>query len=331
MSTNEIFNQMLSSYDITTELQKRNAIFEVNQQIILSGLYNGGFFNEAAFYGGTCLRIFHGLHRFSEDMDFSLLAPNENFDFTRYFQPIIDQFAMVGREVEIRKKDKKNFGKVESAFLKDNTDVYDITFQTEKSVKIKIEVDTQPPLKFQTEQKLLLLPQSFMTRCFTLPALFAGKMHALVYRAWKNRVKGRDWYDFEWYVRHNVPLDFTHLCERALQFNHEELDKETFLQKLNERLATADMNQIKADVLPFVRNPKELDIWSNDYFMELANMIRIELKKHLENIWTDHFTGNSASGKVMVKCGFSDTGMQNRCSQLVGGDKDMVKVFKYKG
>lgn len=276
MNTNEIFNQMLSSYDITTELQKRNAIFEVNQQIILSGLYNGGFFNEAAFYGGTCLRIFHGLQRFSEDMDFSLLAPNENFDFTYYFQPIIDQFTMVGREVEIRKKDKKNFGKVESAFLKDNTDVYDITFQTEKSVKIKIEVDTQPPLKFQTEQKLLLLPQSFMTRCFTLPALFAGKMHALVYRAWKNRVKGRDWYDFEWYVRHNVPLDFTHLCERALQFNHEEFDKETFLQKLNERLATADMNQIKADVLPFVRNPKELDIWSNDYFMELAKMIRFE-------------------------------------------------------
>lgn len=276
MNTNEIFNQMLSSYDITTELQKRNAIFEVNQQIILSGLYNGGFFNEAAFYGGTCLRIFHGLHRFSEDMDFSLLAPNENFDFTHYFQPIIDQFAMVGREVEIRKKDKKNFGKLESAFLKDNTDVYDITFQTEKSVKIKIEVDTQPLLKFQTEQKLLLLPQSFMTRCFTLPALFAGKMHALVYRAWKNRVKGRDWYDFEWYVRHNVTLDFTHLCERALQFNHEVLDKETFLQKLNERLAMADMNQIKADVLPFVRNPKELDIWSNDYFMELAKMIRFE-------------------------------------------------------
>ena len=276
MSTNEIFNQMLSGYDITTEQQKRNAIFEVNQQVILAGLYNGGFFNEAAFYGGTCLRIFHGLQRFSEDMDFSLLAPNENFDFTQYFQPIIDQFALVGREVEIRKKDKKNFGKVESAFLKDNTDVYDITFQTEKSVKIKIEVDTQPPLKFKTEQKLLLLPQSFMTRCFTLSTLFAGKMHALVYRAWKNRVKGRDWYDFEWYVRHNIPLDFTHLGERALQFNQEELDKETFLQKLNERLAAADINQVKADVLPFVRNPKELDIWSNDYFLQLAKMIRFE-------------------------------------------------------
>lgn len=276
MSTNEIFNQMLSAYDLATEQQRRNATFEVNQQIILAGLYNGGFFNEAAFYGGTCLRIFHGLQRFSEDMDFSLLAPNESFDFTQYFQPIIEQFAIVGREVEIKKKDKKSFGKVESAFLKDNTDVYDITFQTEKSIKIKIEVDTQPPLKFNTEQKLLLLPESFMTRCFTLPDLFAGKMHALVYRAWKNRVKGRDWYDFEWYVRHNVPLDFTHLQERVRQFNHEEVRKEAFLDKLKERLVTSDINQVKTDVMPFLRNPKELDIWSNDYFLQLAQMIKFE-------------------------------------------------------
>ena len=276
MSTIEIFNQMLSAYDQTTEQQKRNAIFEVNQQIILAGLYNGGFFNEAAFYGGTCLRIFHGLQRFSEDMDFSLLAPNEDFDFTKYFQPIIDQFALVDRNVEIKKKDKKNFGKVESAFLKDNTDVYDITFQTEKSIKIKIEVDTQPPMSFHTEQKLLLLPESFMTRCFTLPCLYAGKMHALVYRAWKNRVKGRDWYDFEWYVRHNVPLNFTHLHERALQFNNEDITKESFLEKLNEHLATTDINQVKTDVLPFIRNPKEMAIWSNDYFLQLAQMIRFE-------------------------------------------------------
>ena len=276
MSTNEIFNQMLSAYDRTTEQQKRNAIFEVNQQIILAGLYNGGFFNEAAFYGGTCLRIFHGLQRFSEDMDFSLLAPNEDFDFTKYFQPIIDQFALVDRNVEIKKKDKKNFGKVESAFLKDNTDVYDITFQTEKSIKIKIEVDTQPPMSFHTEQKLLLLPESFMTRCFTLPCLYAGKMHALVYRAWKKRVKGRDWYDLEWYVRHNVPLNFTHLHERALQFNNEDITKESFLEKLNEHLSMTDINQVKADVLPFIRNPKEMAIWSNDYFLQLAQMIRFE-------------------------------------------------------
>ncbi len=270
---NEIYNLMLSAYEQTTEQQKLNATFEVNQQIILAGLYNGGFFDEAAFYGGTCLRIFHGLQRFSEDMDFSLLTPNKAFDFSRYFQPIIDEFALVGRKVEITKKDKKAFGKVESAFLKDNTDVYDVTFQTEKSVKIKIEVDTQPPLKFDTEQKLLLLPKSFMVRCYTLPNLFAGKMHALLYRTWKNRVKGRDWYDFEWYIRHNTPLNFNHLHERTLQFDQEDISKELFVEKLNQRLSTADINQVKTDVLPFVRNPKELDIWSNDYFLQLASKI----------------------------------------------------------
>ena len=273
---NEVYDNMLSAYDLSTEQQKRNAIFEVNQQVILAGLYNGGFFDVASFYGGTCLRIFHGLQRFSEDMDFSLLAPDDDFDFRKYFQSIIDEFTIVGREVEITKKDKKNFGKVESAFLKDTTDVYDVSFQTDKSIKIKIGVDTQPPLNFRTEQKLLLQPHSFLTRCFTLPDLFAGKMHALVYRAWKNRVKGRDWYDFEWYVRHNVPLGFSHLAERALQFNNEVLDKESFILRLKERLASANMNQVKRDVLPFVKNPRELDIWSNEYFIQLADMIRFE-------------------------------------------------------
>ena len=273
---NEIYDNMLSAYGATTEQERRNAIFEVNQQVILAGLYNGGFFDVAAFYGGTCLRIFHGLQRFSEDMDFSLLAPDDKFDFTKYFQSIIDEFAIVGREVEIKKKDKKGFGKVESAFLKDNMDVYDVSFQTDKSIKIKIEVDTQPPLNFRTEQKLLLQPHSFMTRCFTLPDLFAGKMHALVYRGWKNRVKGRDWYDFEWYVRHNVPLDFAHLAERVRQFNNEEIGREAFMAQLKDRLASANINQVKSDVLPFVRNPKELDIWSNDYFVKLADMMKFE-------------------------------------------------------
>ena len=273
---NEIYDNMLSAYDMATEQQKRNAVFEVNQQVILAGLYNGGFFDVAAFYGGTCPRIFNGRQRFSEDMDFSLLAPDDKFDFTKYFQPIIDEFAIVGREVEIKKKDKKGFGKVESAFLKDNTDVYDVSFLTDKSIKIKIEVDTQPPLNFKTEQKLLLQPHSFMTRCFTLPDLFAGKMHALVYRGWKNRVKGRDWYDFEWYVRHNVPLDFAHLAERVRQFNNAEIGQEEFVAQLKDRLATANINQVKSDVLPFVRNPKELDIWSNDYFVQLADIMKFE-------------------------------------------------------
>lgn len=131
---NELYEKMLSAYDQSTETARRNAIYEVSQQIVLAGLADGGFFDKAAFYGGTCLRIFHGLNRFSEDMDFILLKEDSSFNFEQYFQPVIDQFALVGRKVEIKKKDKKSFGKVESAFLKDTTDVYDISFQTERSL-----------------------------------------------------------------------------------------------------------------------------------------------------------------------------------------------------
>ena len=272
----DIFNQMLSVYEINTDTDRRNATFEVMQQIILAGLQQGGFFDKAAFYGGTCLRIFHGLQRFSEDMDFSLVRKDEKFNIEDYFDPIVKVFESIGRKVVITKKDKRTFGRVESAFLKDNTQLYDVAFQTEKSIKIKIEVDTNPPLMFDTEQKLLMKPYSFMTRCFTLPDLYAGKMHALVFRNWKTRLKGRDWYDFEWYVRKDVPLDFLHLQERIKEFSGEEMSREKFMQLLNERLATADMKSVLEDVTRFVRNPNELKIWSNDYFLELAKKIRFK-------------------------------------------------------
>lgn len=270
----DIFNSMLSAYDRRTADDQRNAIYEVLQQVVLSGLHRGGFFDEAAFYGGTCLRIFHGLNRFSEDMDFSLLKKNPDFTLEKYFPAIVEECKMLGREVTITRKDKHHFGKVESAFLKDSTDVYNIAFQTDKAIKIKIEVDTQPPLDFVTEQRLLLQPHSFMTRCFALPDLYAGKMHALVYRQWKSRIKGRDWYDFEWYVRNGVALDFKHLQMRVAEFNGIELTQETFLEALRERLASADIEQVKQDVRPFLRNTADLEIWSNEYFLQLATMIK---------------------------------------------------------
>ena len=270
---NEFFERALMRYNIKDVKDKQNAIYEIMQQVVLAGLHRGGFFDRAAFYGGTCLRLFHQLPRFSEDMDFSLLAPDEHFLFENYFQPIIDEFDNLGRKVEIKKKDKKTFGRVDSAFLKDNTDVYNVAFQTEKTVKVKIEVDTQPPLKFRTEQKALTLPYTFMVRCFQLSDLFAGKMHALAFRNWKTRVKGRDWYDFEWYVRWRVPLDFEHLQERIREFNGVEMTREDFMAILKERLSTTNIEDVKRDVRRFMINPHELDIWSNDYFLQLADMI----------------------------------------------------------
>ena len=269
----DIFEQMVAQHTIAGANDRKNALYEVMQQVVLSGLYRGGFFKEAAFYGGTCLRIFHGLRRYSEDMDFSLLAKNPNFTLETYFPAIIEEARLLGRTVTITKKDKRTFGKVESAFLKDNTDVYNLTFQTEKTLKIKIEVDINPPLEFSTEQKLLMQPFSFTTRCFTLPDLYAGKMHALTFRAWKNRIKGRDWYDFEWYVRNRVALDFEHLKVRTKEFNDIDLTKELFMELLKERLSKADIDVVKADVIPYIIDKRELDIWSNDYFMQLADMI----------------------------------------------------------
>ena len=269
-----IFDEMVAAYNPQNADQRLNAQHQAMQQIVLAGLQKGGFFEHAAFYGGTCLRIFHNLPRFSEDMDFSLTEKNPAIHLENYFQTIRDVFAFTGKEVVITKKEKLNFGRVESAFLKEDTSAYDIAFRTEKAIKVKIELDTDPPLLFDTEQKILMKPYSLMVRCFTLPDLFAGKMHALVFRNWKTRIKGRDWYDFEWYIRNNVPLNYTHLQERIREFSRKEVSKEEFMHLLHERLATADINQVKQDVLPFVDRSSDLDIWSNDYFLQIAEMIR---------------------------------------------------------
>lgn len=271
-----LFEQMLSRYDIHSDNDRRNAMYEVMQEITLAGLYRGGFFSHAAFYGGTCLRVFHGMNRFSEDLDFSLIAPDTNFQLETFFPFIVAEFKAMGREVLITKKVKQSVGKVESTFLKDNSDIYNLSFQTDKSIKIKIEVDTNPPLLFQTEQKLLLHPFSFLTRCFVLSDLFAGKMHALVFRAWKTRVKGRDWYDFEWYIRNGTELNFEHLQTRIRQFNGMELDKYQFMDLLKKKLANTNIDMIKQDVTRFIKDPKELDIWSNEYFLQLAGKIRFQ-------------------------------------------------------
>lgn len=274
-----IFDEMVAAYNPQNAEQRLNAQHQAMQQIVLAGLHKGGFFEHAAFYGGTCLRIFHNLPRFSEDMDFSLTEKNPAIHLENYFQAIQDVFAFTGKEVVITKKEKLNFGRVESAFLKEDTSAYDIAFRTEKTIKVKIELDTDPPLLFDTEQKLMMKPYSLMVRCFTLPDLFAGKMHALVYRNWKTRIKGRDWYDFEWYIRNNVPLNFAHLQERIREFSGQEVSKDEFMQLLRERLSTADINQVKQDVLPFVDRPSDLNIWSNDYFLQLADRIRFDIVK----------------------------------------------------
>jgi predicted nucleotidyltransferase component of viral defense system len=268
-----IYDQMVAEYQQQASTSTPNVEQEVMQKIALAGLSRGGFFKHAAFYGGTCLRLFHQLPRYSEDMDFTLREKNSDVHLEDFFPYIIEEFHLAGHEVVIQKKDKKMFGRVESAFLKENTEVFDIKFQTKKTVKVKIEMDTDPPLGFETEDLPLSRPYPFVVRCVALSDLYAGKMHALLYRNWKTRVKGRDWYDFQWYVANRVPLNFEHLQKRIREFNDEDITKERFMEMLHEKLSTTDMEAVKQDVRGFIFNQRDIEIWSNKYFLQLADMI----------------------------------------------------------
>lgn len=272
-----VIEQMLQRYPRDTDAAMTHALREVMQEIALAGLNRAGFFAKAAFYGGTCLRIFHGLPRFSEDLDFSLMAADAGFSFTPYFQTLRNEFSAFGFEVEIIEKQKTATADIASAFLKKTSSIYDLTVVGEKTLKIKFEVDTDPPLRFSTEEKLLIQPYSFYVKCFALPDLFAGKMHALLFRQWKNRVKGRDWFDFEWYVRKGAPLNLRHLSERARQSGHwsgEDIRPEQFRDLLRTRIQSLDIDSVRQDVRRFVKEPAQLQIWSREYFLQLAGMLR---------------------------------------------------------
>ena len=271
------FDEMMKQFDIRTDADYRNALHEVMQQTALAGLARSGFFEVAAFYGGTCLHLFHGMQRFSEDLDFSLLQEDGSFTLETHFDAIRSEFAALGREVEIRHKKRKLNGAIDSAFVKDATEIVNIAFSTERTVQVKFEVDCIPPSGFGTETKLLMLPFSFMVRCMDLPSLYAGKMHALLFRQWKNRVKGRDWYDFEWYVRNGHVMNFAHLVKRIDQSHpgKSPSSEADFRKMLQERIAQTDFVSAKADVQSFIRNPMELGIWSADYFSQVAERMKI--------------------------------------------------------
>ena len=154
--------------------------------------------------------------------------------------------------------------------MKKSSSIYDLQVAGLKAMIIKFEVDTDPPLGSATEEKLLIQPYSFYVKCFSLPDLFAGKMHALLYRKWKNRVKGRDWFDFKWCVRRGSHLNPVHFCEGARQSGDLELallKQEGFVAMLQARIRMLDVDSARQDVVRFVNDSAALDIWSHDYFL----------------------------------------------------------------
>lgn len=296
-NTHPHITAMLQNYDLSKD-DPYEALREILQEIVLYALSDAGFFNYAVFYGGTALRILYGLPRFSEDLDFSLLKPDPSFDLSKYEKAVLQTLKTYGFEAQIETK-IKDHSAVQSAFIKGNTIKHllainapeDIvkSFNAGKLLKIKFEVDTEPPLNFEEEQKLHLTPTPFMVRSMKPSSLFAGKLHAVLCRGWQNRPKGRDWYDMVWYIQNKYEVSLTHLATRliqsckALQDTEVELPKEIELYTpkllvnlLQKRIDTLDIELAKQDVHRFIYDEKELEIWSKDFFSAIIQMIKFK-------------------------------------------------------
>ncbi|HMR84660.1 MAG TPA: nucleotidyl transferase AbiEii/AbiGii toxin family protein [Niabella sp.] len=283
-----MIKEWLDEYKPNNQEEAEAALREIMQEIALAGLQRAGFFEKAAFYGGTALRIFYGLDRYSEDLDFSLLQTDPTFSLEPYFDAIITEFSAAGMQVVIREKKKTATSNIESAFLKSETVWKELVLESilpqsginaVPGIKIKLEVDRKPPLGFETEEKLLLKPFSFYVKCFTLSSLFAGKMHALLFRKWQKRVKGRDWYDLEWYIKKGVSLDLHHFLLRAKDTGDWVQDTITggdVLKLLEAKINSVSFDNIKEDIARFIPDATALNIWAPQYFKDLTKHLTFQ-------------------------------------------------------
>jgi len=286
---NEIIKQMLATYEIKSVSDSLWAWRAIIQQVALLGLWRSKFFEKAAFYGGSALRIIYGIDRFSEDLDFSLLQTEPRFSLLDYSQSLKRELLSFGFNVEIESKVKRELTTIQSAFLKTNT--YKLMISAgispelikqdprQQVLKIKLEVDLTPPAGFLTEMRYLLQPIPFAVRVFSLPDMFAGKMHAVLCRQWKSRLKGRDWYDLVWFATYHPELRLAHLEQRMRQTGHwtgpEPLTEGAWRKRLKARIESVDIEKIKREVEPFIKNTAVLDVWSKEFFFEVAEKIRV--------------------------------------------------------
>lgn len=283
---NNILQNMLSKYNIRNTTDETNAMKEIIQEIVICGLSRGNFFDEAAFYGGTALRIFYGLNRFSEDLDFALLKPNKEFDLTKYFPFIEKEVQSYGLNLNITQKEKTNESNIMSAFLKGDTKEHILIFfpnenmqntTSLKSIKIKFEVDINPPEGAKYELKYKLLPSPHQVRMYDEGSLFAGKIHAILCRNWNYRTKGRDLYDYIFYLSKNIGVNMTLLKEKLIDskvLNRNDIfDIEVLKKMLNERFNVINYTDAKEDVIAFIEDKESLNLWSADFFKEITKNI----------------------------------------------------------
>ncbi len=287
---NNIIEQMIAQHGTVTLSDKKNSIKEIVQEIILCALSRADFFKTAAFYGGTALRIFHGLDRFSEDLDFSLMSPDANFHLDHYLPVLEKELNSYGLHFKAEVKTKNIDSDVQSAFVKGNTREHILLCYADETlakriigtelIKVKFEVDTMPPPFAGYEHQYRLLPMPYAINLYDMPSLFAGKIHAVICRAWKSRIKGRDLYDYVFYIANGTHVNLKHLNARLIDSGfegaRENLSLNEIKQILFKRFDSIDYSQAKEDVLPFIRNPSSLNVWSKDFFKSITENLLSE-------------------------------------------------------
>lgn len=285
---NSVIETMLWKYNPQNNEERENAIKEIIQEIALAGLSRGGFFEKAAFYGGTCLRIFYGLNRFSEDLDFALLKKDPNFKLTDYFPALKKEFDSYGIEINVEDKAKTSNSEIQSAFIKGNTLILMMSFFpknedarkiiSNQMIKIKFEVDTENPEGGRTEKKFRMLPAPYEVKIFDESTLFAGKIHAIICRNYKSHVKGRDYYDYLFYIGKGSRFNLTYLESKLKNTGaiaqNEKLTLEKVKEMLKTRFETVDYESAKDDVSNFVNDKNILKLWKKELFISTLNDLK---------------------------------------------------------
>lgn len=285
---NSIIETMIARYHPQNNEERENAIKEVIQEIALAGLSRAGFFSKAAFYGGTCLRIFHGLNRFSEDLDFALVEKDPSFKLDAYFPALRKEFESYGIDMSIEPKIKNESTEVQSAFLKGNTLMLMMSFfpksedakrvVSNQKIKIKFEIDVDNPSGGVTEFKYKMLPAPYEVQVFDETTLFAGKIHALLCREYKHHVKGRDYYDYLFYIGKGSRMNLRYLENKLKNTGgkideHAPLTLEKVKAMLKERFESTDYESAKADVSTFIEDIDSLRIWKKELFLSTLDSL----------------------------------------------------------
>lgn len=282
-----LVEEMIKQYNPETTEEVKAALKEILQSIVLVGLSRSGFFNKASFYGGTALRIFYGLNRYSEDLGFTLNEKDENFNFEQYFKTINEVALSYGLELEISYKTKNIDTPIESAFAKLNTYQTLIKLKVNSNLtkylhkdelmKVKFEVDCYPSFGFNVESKWLDNPEYASVNVLDLPSLFAGKIHAILCRTYKNNVKGRDYYDFLFFIRKRVKPNLEFLKNKLIETGkltiNDEFNTDIVKQMLINKIKTVDFAQIKNDAQKFIFKNENLDYFSRELFIDMIQKL----------------------------------------------------------